>query len=38
MAKAFRDHFGQDIGVKLQCKMPYEFSDGGIIQWELMIL
>jgi hypothetical protein len=28
MAKAFRDRFGQDIGIKIQCKMPYESGDG----------
>ena len=28
MAKAFRDRFGQEIGIKLECKMPYP-SGGG---------
>ena len=23
MAKAFKDRFGQEIGIKLECKMPY---------------
>jgi len=28
MAKAFRDRFGQEIGIELECKMPYVPSDG----------
>jgi hypothetical protein len=28
MAKAFKDRFGQDIGIKLECKMPYAEGDG----------
>ena len=28
MAKAFIDHFGKEIGIKLECKMPYPSGDG----------
>ena len=28
MAKAFKDRFGQEIGIKLECKMPYVEGDG----------
>jgi hypothetical protein len=28
MAKAFKDRFGQEIGIKLECKMPYPEGDG----------
>ena len=31
MAKAFRDRFGQEIGIKLECKMPYPSGDGEFI-------
>ena len=28
MSKAFKDRFGQEIGIKLECKMPYLSGDG----------
>jgi hypothetical protein len=28
MAKVFKDRFGQDIGIKLECKMPYAEGAG----------
>ena len=28
MAKAFRGRFKQEIGIKLECKMPYPSGDG----------
>ena len=28
MAKVFKDRFGQEIGIKLECKMPYAEGDG----------
>jgi hypothetical protein len=28
MNKAFKDRFGQDIGIKLESKMPYAEGDG----------
>ena len=31
MGKAFRDHFGQEIGIKLESKMPYAEGDGEFI-------
>ena len=31
MGKAFRDHFGQEIGIKLESKMPYVEGDGEFI-------
>ena len=31
MAKAFKDRFGQEIGIKLECKMPYAEGDGEFI-------
>ena len=31
MAKAFKDRFGQDIGIKLECKMPYVEGDGELL-------
>ena len=34
MAKVFRDRFGQEIGIKLECKMPYPSGDGEFISSE----
>jgi hypothetical protein len=31
MAKAFKDRFGQDVGIKLECKMPYAVGDGELL-------
>jgi hypothetical protein len=28
MAKAFKDSLGQEIGIKLECKIPYPSGDG----------
>ena len=28
MAKVFKDRFGQEIGIKLECKMPYAEGAG----------
>jgi hypothetical protein len=35
MGKAFRDRFGQEIGIKLECKMPYPQGDGEFISTDL---
>ena len=34
MGKAFRDRFGQEIGIKLESKMPYVEGDGEFISTE----
>ena len=34
MAKVFKDRFGQEIGIKLECKMPYAEGDGEFISTE----
>ena len=34
MAEVFKDRFGQEIGIKLECKMPYAEGDGEFISTE----
>ena len=31
MAKAFKDRFGLEISIKLECKMPYPSGDGELV-------
>ena len=35
MAKAFKDHFGQEIGIKLECKMPYTEGVGELLSMSI---
>jgi len=35
MAKVFKDRFGQDIGIKLECKMPYAEGDGELLSMSI---
>ena len=35
MAKVFKDRFGQDIGIKLECKMPYSEGDGELLSMSI---
>jgi hypothetical protein len=35
MAKAFKDRFGQEIGIKLECKMPYAEGDGELLSMSI---
>jgi hypothetical protein len=35
MAQSFRDRFGQEIGIKLECKMPYAEGDGEFISMSI---
>jgi hypothetical protein len=35
MAKVFKDRFGQEIGIKLECKMPYAEGDGELLSMSI---
>ncbi|MDB0065380.1 hypothetical protein N9E93_03835 [Oceanospirillaceae bacterium] len=35
MGEVFRDRFGQEIGIKLECKMPYAEGDGEILSMSI---
>ena len=35
MAKVFKDRFGQEIGIKLECKMPYAEGDGALLSMSI---
>jgi hypothetical protein len=35
MGEVFRDRFGQEIGIKLECKMPYVEGDGEILSMSI---